>query len=127
MTMPRSPVALTLPENVAAALADRLPGTRLISNSRASATSPPHRGMIIDVCPGPSRPQRSRREAAEKAGEPKAHATFVGQRGLRHRDHGAEKYRCKGCHKHASRTGWLFHVRPLRSIYRYPPAGRVRV
>jgi hypothetical protein len=72
-----------------------------------------HGGMIIDICQRPSRLQRSRREAAEEAGEPEAHAA------LRNADAKTPLI--------ASHDRWLSHVRPMGSMYRYPPAGHVRV
>src|SRR5262249_55201386 len=77
--------------------------------------------MIIDRRQRPPRLLRRRRQTPEETRNPEAHAAFVGPRGPRPPNHGAEKCRREDSHKGASRGGRLFHVRPLR-LYRYPAA-----
>jgi hypothetical protein len=71
-----------------------------------------HAGVIIDRRERPSRLLRRRREASEKARQPKAHTAFVGHRGHRHSDHRTKKCRREGSHQCASRGRRLFHMRP---------------
>src|SRR5262249_53731038 len=57
------------------------------------------------------------REAAEKAGQPEAHAAFIGYRACRHRDRSNENKRPReGTHACAPLDRQLFHVRPRGSM-----------
>src|SRR5262249_4663771 len=69
-------------------------------------------GVIIDRRERPSWLLGSRRKAPEKAGKPKAHAAFVGQRDRRHRYDGGENCPNKASHTCAWNDCWLFHVCP---------------